>query len=222
MRDQVLDMANVGVCIGRRDAAAARREHALTKTGRREEEHQAAHETQVRQQRVHLAQRALADSPLDDALHRGQDTDRLASHTGLEVLAARQHLAEHHRADVRATARRHLGHVGHDLPEQIRSRPRGIGEPLDARHDLAERVLHDGAVEIALATEVVADHRLVGAGLRRDGPHGHTVVPALGEQLGGGRQQRLARGAGVPPPSRAGRLAARPTPAVTCVHMTIS
>src|SRR2546427_5253619 len=53
------------------------------------------------------------------------------------------------------------------------------------------------AAELSLAAEVIADHRLVDAGLLGDRPHRHAVVAALGEELGAGGQQRVARGGGV-------------------------
>ena len=92
--------------------------------------------------------------------------DRLVHDLGLEVLAAGQDLAQHHRAEVRMLAR-HLAHRGDQLAEHVRRRPGRVGQPLHARDDLGEGGAQDGQVELPLAAEVVVDHRLVDAGLGR-------------------------------------------------------
>src|SRR5439155_25831737 len=97
----------------------------------------------------------------------------------------------------RVAPRGDLAHDRDQLAQHLRRRPWRLREPLHARDHLAERRAHDGAVELSLAAEVIADHRLVDAGLLGDRPNRQAVVAALGEELGAGGQQRVARGGGV-------------------------
>jgi hypothetical protein len=115
------------------------------------------------------------------------------------VLGAGDHLAHHHGAEMRVTARGRLAHDGDQLAQHLGRRARRLGQALDARHDLRERELHDGEVELPLAAEVVVDHRLVDAGPLGEDRHRHAVVAALGEQLGARAQQRPPRGRGIAP-----------------------
>ena len=58
----------------------------------------------------------------------------------------------------------------------------------DAHADGAEHVAQHLEVERALAAEVVVEHRLVDARLGGDAVHAGGVEAALGELLGGGRE----------------------------------
>src|SRR5205814_1591151 len=70
----------------------------------------------------------------------------------------------------------------------------GVGEGLPPVEDPREGGADDGQVELPLAAEVVIDHGLVDGGLARDRRDRHAVVAALGEELGAGAQEGLARG----------------------------
>jgi hypothetical protein len=59
-------------------------------------------------------------------------------------------------------------------------------------------------VKSFLAAEVIADHRLVGAGAASDGLHGGSLETQFSEKIRGGRPQRLGGGWGPGSPLEAG------------------
>ena len=183
VRDHLLEVIDVGRGRGRLEPERpSAREHALPEAGRREEEHQAADDAQMGQHRIDRAKRPLADAALHDALHGAEHPRRLGQHRELEVLSPGQDLAQHHRAEVRRAPRRRVPDDGDEVAEQVRRRPRRVGERLHAGHDLGEGGAHDRHVQVPLAAEVIVDHRLVDLGLRGDGRDGDAVVSALGEE----------------------------------------
>ena len=69
---------------------------------------------------------------------------------------------------------------------------------VEAIADEGEHLAEQGAVERALALEVVVDHRLVDAGAAGDAIDAGAAEPALGELEGGGGEDAVGGDAGRP------------------------
>ncbi len=161
--------------------ALALREHALP----REEDQDGRHDGQVRQQRVGVAEHAVALALHDDVAHRGEDRVHHADRLGIEMRSAGRDLAQHDGREPGAGAG--LLDDGDDPGVELVFGGAGaVGDGAGAGADGAEHVAEHLDVEPELAAVVVVDHRLVDARLRGDAVDAGGVVAALGELAGGG------------------------------------
>jgi hypothetical protein len=201
---QLLEVAQELGEVGHRREAAARHRTPAGRLGR-EVVDQAAEEREVHRDRVHAPEDTLAHPAPGHALRHAEDLGDVRQRRGLD--AVREHLADEQHGE-RGAPRAHSG----KRREQAVQRPARVPAlrlgRLQVGGQLGEARDQDRAVEPALAAEVVADQRLVHAGLGGHRSDRDRVEAALGEQPRGGGEQRPPRGLGVA--ARAGPPAAAP------------
>jgi hypothetical protein len=190
---QLLEVAQELGEVGHRREAAARHRALAGRLGR-EVVDQAAEEREVHRDRVHAPEDTLPHPAPGHALRHADDLGDVRQRRGLD--AVREHLAhEQHRELGPALA--------HAREAEEQRAQRACGVPalrlgrLQVGGQLGEARDQDRAVEPALAAEVVADQRLVHAGLGGHRSDRDRVEAALGEQPRGGCEQRAPRGLGV-------------------------
>src|SRR5437870_4778147 len=88
VREQVLDVLHVRRGVRRLDRRAPLGEHTLAEPRRGEEEHEAADEAQMRQQRIDGAEVPVAHAARHDALHGAEDPRGLVDQLRVQVRAA--------------------------------------------------------------------------------------------------------------------------------------
>ena len=110
---------------------------------------------------------------------------------GVEVRRPGGQLAQHDGREPRA-GRRFLDQGADPRVELVLGGAGAVGDGADAHADGANHVADDFGVELALAAEVVVEHRLVDPGPGGDALGAGGLVAALGELVRGGAEDRGA------------------------------
>ena len=132
------------------------------------------------EQRVDVAERALALPLCDHVGNAGEHGVHHVKRRGVEVRGPGGQLAQHDRREPRAGGR-FLDEGADPGVELVLGRARAVGDSAHARTDGANHVADDFGIEPGLAAEVVVEHRLVDPGPGGDAFGSRRLVAALGE-----------------------------------------
>ena len=149
----------------------------------------------MRGERMNLMQLAAPDTLPDDAADRHGDGGKRRHGFAIEVRAPFGHFAQHDRGDRRPVGDE-TGERRHDAIELARGGNVRRRERLEGGRDAGEGLPQQRAVELALAAEVVVDHRLVDTGAAGDAVDTGAAEAALRELLFGGGENAIRRDAG--------------------------
>ena len=147
----------------------------------------------MREQRVDVAERALALALCDDVGDAREHGIHHVKGLGVEVRRPGGELAQHDRGEPGAGGG--FFDQGTDpRVELVLGRPGAVSDRAHARTHGAHHVANDLRVKLAFAAEVVVEHRLVDPGPGSDAIGARCLVAALGKLVRGGAEDR---GAGV-------------------------
>jgi len=147
--------------------------------------------------RIQGAKEPLPAAAPQHVVESPQDGSDMLHRLGGE-LAGRQRLSQEKRREMRSSRSRQIGKAVDETTDElvgcVGAIPKLFGEPVK----LTEAGLDGGAIETTLPSEIVVDERLVDPGAAGERSHPDPIIAVQGEELGGGAQQGLSSGLGIP------------------------